>query len=143
MQIFWPSEVLKSNKFFQLTLMRICLNLLAAYSGGQLTRAKEFIDRVSLQSDDIDLIVFKEQSVLSELDENPNIEVVNVTLKKGFLRPFKRIIWENYFLFKNFSEKNCNFYLTFSHYLPKNISLNFPSIVGVSNLAPFSKPLEF
>tara|TARA_X000000950_G_C13920524_1_gene663123 strand:+ start:2053 stop:3192 length:1140 start_codon:yes stop_codon:yes gene_type:complete len=119
--------------------MKICLNLLAAYSGGQLTRAREFIDRIDKQSIDVDLLVLKEKEFLSDLDQNKKISVINVRIKKGFFRPIRRVIWENVCLQKIFLENKCEIYLTFSHYLPKNISLKFPSMVGVSNLAPFSK----
>ena len=49
------------------------------------------------------------------------------------------MVWENLNLSPMMKYHNSEIYLTFSHYLPKSISDNFPSIVGVSNLAPFSR----
>ena len=118
--------------------MKIFLNLLAAYSGGQITRAKEFTKRIE-SFDDVDLIVLKGQESLKDLEQQYGLELKNISDFSSPFRSFKRMFWENIFLKKNFIETQADLYLTFSHYLPKSISKRYLSIVGVSNLAPFSK----
>lgn len=117
--------------------MKIFFNALAVYSGGQITRAKEFTTRLE-DSKDIKLIVLKEEHSLSELEAIPNFNIINIKCFSFPLRSLKRMLWENFILPKKFFESKADIYLTFSHYLPKGLSRNCVSIVGVSNLAPFS-----
>ena len=118
--------------------MKIFLNLLSAYSGGQITRATEFLNIIK-ENKDIDLVILKEFDSLKNLKNESNIEIINKNSIPGPFRAFKRMVWENIKLSSIMRDHNSVIYLTFSHYLPKSISNNFPSIVGVSNLAPFSE----
>lgn len=117
--------------------MKIFLNFLSAYSGGQITRATEFLNIIQ-EDKNVDLVILKEFDSLKNLKNKSNIKIVNKNSIPGPFRAFKRMIWENINISSIMRDHNSDIYLTFSHYLPKSISDNFPSIVGVSNLAPFS-----
>jgi glycosyltransferase involved in cell wall biosynthesis len=118
--------------------MRICLNLLAASAGGHLTRARAFLDRFPEYAGDIELIVLKEKGVLTEYKTVAGREVVNVRIGLGELKSIRRGIWENTKMFALLHDKKIDVYLTFSSYLPKIFPRALPSVVSVSNLAPFS-----
>jgi glycosyltransferase involved in cell wall biosynthesis len=118
--------------------MRICLNLLAATAGGQITRARAFLDRFARIAPDSKLIVLKEKSVLRELGSGPGCEVMDLPIGLGPLKALLRTGWENLRLKKFLRAREADLYLTFSHYLPRNFPQWVPSVVGVSNLAPFS-----
>ena len=118
--------------------MKIFLNLLSAYSGGQITRAKEFLNIIQ-EDNSIEVVILKEFDSLKDLKSETNFKVVNKNSIHGPFRAFKRMVWENLNISPMMNDHNSEIYLTFSHYLPKSISDNFHSIVGVSNLAPFSR----
>ena len=118
--------------------MKIFLNLLSAYSGGQITRAKEFLNIIQ-EDKSIEVVILKEFDSLKDLNSESTFKLVNKDSIHGPFRAFKRMVWENLNLSPMMKYHNSEIYLTFSHYLPKSISDNFPSIVGVSNLAPFSR----
>jgi glycosyltransferase involved in cell wall biosynthesis len=75
---------------------------------------------------------------LSFIDDAADWEVINVHIGSGRLKVFRRMIWENLVLPWLMRKECLNIYLTFSHYLPFFLSSEVYSIVGVSNLAPFS-----
>lgn len=117
--------------------MIIFLNLLAANTGGQITRAKAYLDNINLIDPNVQTIVLKNNSVLNNYVSNKSITIINTEIGQGKFRAIKRIIWENLYLPKLVSNYKADVFLTFSHYLPiKKIAI--PTIVGVSNLAPFS-----
>jgi glycosyltransferase involved in cell wall biosynthesis len=118
--------------------LRICLNLLAAIAGGQLTRARAFLDRFHQHAPSDELIVIKEQAALVDYTTVPGRFVIDVPIGLGRLKPIRRTLWENLALPKITRKHGTNIYLTFSHYLPQKIDRLIPSVVGVSNLAPFS-----
>ena len=118
--------------------MNLVLNLLPATSGGNLTRAEAFIQRFHTVAPGTKLIILKHPSVLSKYKSNGHLIICNIPLPLDFLKIFRRLWWEN-FKMKNFLKNlKPDVYLTFSHSLPF-INLDMPTIVGVSNLAPFSK----
>lgn len=118
--------------------MRICLNLLAAIAGGQLTRAQAFLQRFSEFAPDAELVVLKERSVPLEFGAHRRIEVIEVPIGIDGARAVRRTLWENLHLRRVLVSKNVDVYLTFSHYLPVAFPARIPSLVGISNLAPFS-----
>lgn len=118
--------------------MRICLNLLAASAGGHLTRARAFLDRFHHYAGDIELVVIKEKSVLIEYKTVAGCEVVDVPIGLGEFKSIRRAVWENIIMPAMLREKKIDVYLTFSSYLPRIFPRALPSVVGVSNLAPFS-----
>ena len=118
--------------------MRLCLNLLAATTGGQITRARAFLDRFARVAPDSRLIVLKETSVLRDLGSGSGREVTDLSIGLGPLKALLRTGWENIRLKTFLRACEADLYLTFSHYLPRNFPESVPSVVGVSNLAPFS-----
>ncbi len=117
--------------------MLIFINLLAATTGGQITRAKAFLECVQSLYPDASLIVLKNSMSLREIDGVGDYIILNINLGSKF-KAVKRMIWENIFLIRQIKRYSPNLYLTFSHYLPIQ-KFKIPTLVGVSNLAPFSK----
>ena len=119
--------------------MKVFLNLLAASTGGQISRASAFLDRFEEFDKDSELIIIKEKSVVIEHISSKKFLIIDIPLYKGKLKIIQKIIWENFFMPRLIKKLNADVYLTFSHYLPNVIKIPIPSVVGVSNLAPFSK----
>lgn len=117
--------------------MNIFVNLLAGTDGGQITRAKAFLDRIEQFYPNIHLIILKDQSVLGEYENTEARTVINVKIGARHFKALTRMIWENVMLPRLMKKHDPDLFLTFSHYLPFP-KLGVPSIVGVSNLAPFS-----
>lgn len=118
--------------------MKLFLNLLAVSSGGQITRAEAFLKRFPLVRPEVQLVVLKERDALLEIHPYTNVEIRSVRIAGQFQRGIRRVAWENSRMIRMLRREAPNAYLTFSHYLPIP-EIGAPSIVGVSNLAPFSK----
>lgn len=116
----------------------ILLNLLAATAGGQIARAEAFLQRFRRYNPDVRLVILKDSQALPFCENAPDWEVKNVSIGTGRLRALRRMAWENVFLPNLMRKEKLDAYLTFSHYLPACLGSNVRSIVGVSNLAPFS-----
>ncbi len=117
--------------------MRIVLNLLAARQGGQVTRAIEFISRFhGYTSVEDQLIVLSNTKLKDRFTKGNRVLVIGI---KPFLGEgwFARVLWENANQLLVIWKLKPDVYLTFSHYLPI-LGLRVPSVVAVSNLAPFS-----
>lgn len=117
----------------------ILLNLLAATAGGQITRAEAFLKRFRKYAPNERLVIIKDQSSLNFCDYYQDWDVINVDIGRGRLRALRRIAWENLNLPRLMDSENLSVFLTFSHYLPLTLNKSIRTIVGVSNLAPFSK----
>ncbi len=117
--------------------MNIFLNLLAGTTGGQITRARAFLDRVEQFAPDIQLIVVKDKRVLKEYKTTERRLIIDVFIGQGKLKALKRILWENTVMPRLIKQHESDVFLTFSHYLPFK-ELKVPTLVGISNLAPFS-----
>lgn len=118
--------------------MRICLNLLAATAGGQLSRAQAFLERFHRFSGGAELVVLKDTSALIKCAAVNGHQVINVPIGSGRFKVIRRIAWENCIMPSVLRANNIDVFLTFSHYLPGTLPKSLPSVVGVSNLAPFS-----
>ena len=116
----------------------ILLNLLAATTGGQVTRAEAFLRRFRAYAPEARLVIVKDSDSLPFISESAGWEVINVHIGTGRLRALRRAVWENLNLSGLMAGRNLDTYLTFSHYLPLYLGRDIHSIVGVSNLAPFS-----
>ena len=119
--------------------MKIFLNLLAATAGGQISRARAFLDRFDDFTSHQQLVVVKEKSVLVEYESSDRRLVIDVPIGMGKLKALRRMWWENFIMPKVIHRHSADIYLTFSHYLPHLHDIAVPSLVGVSNLAPFSQ----
>jgi len=117
----------------------ILLNLLAATTGGQVTRAEAFLLRFRTYAPGVRLVIVKERSALPFINEIPDFRVHNVDIGTSRFKALHRAIWENLNLPKLMVGEGLDTYLTFSHFLPRLLPKNVFSIVGVSNLEPFSK----
>jgi len=119
--------------------MKVFLNLLAGTTGGQLTRARAFLDRFENFFPGAELVVVKEKSALREYSSTDKRKVIDVPVGVGRLKALRRMWWENVSLSGLVRECSADVYLTFSHYLPHVKEIRVPTVVGVSNLAPFSR----
>lgn len=119
--------------------MKIFLNLLAGTTGGQVTRARAFLDRFEKFMPNAQLIVVKEEHVLCEYVSTSARTVINVAIRNGRFKAIRRMWWENAVMPGLIRKYSADVYLTFSHYLPQWNKISVPSVVGVSNLAPFSE----
>ena len=63
--------------------MRVFLNLLAATAGGQLSRARAFLDRFHDFAPTAQLIIAKEQSVLTEYVTSEKMVFIDVPIGMG------------------------------------------------------------
>jgi len=115
--------------------LKIFLNLISVNAGGQLIRASKFLEKIEKDNKDIQVLVVKKKSVLSEIRSTENRNVINLPEKFNL---FKRLWLENFEMYNLIEYHSCDVFLTFSHYLPIK-KINIPTIVGISNLAPFSK----
>jgi len=118
--------------------MKIFLNLLAATAGGQISRARAFLDRFDNFSNNAQLIVIKEKSALVEYRSTDRRMVIDIPIGHGRLKALRRMWWENFVMPGVIHRHGADVYLTFSHYLPHLKDIGVPTVVGVSNLAPFS-----
>lgn len=126
------------EKAGRLDRMKVCLNLLAATTGGQLTRARAFLDRFHRFAPTAELVVIKEKAVLPEYVSEAERLIVDVPIGLGKLKALRRMCWENSVMPRVLRKHAPDVYLTFSHYLPQVHDASLPSVVGVSTLAPFS-----
>jgi glycosyltransferase involved in cell wall biosynthesis len=116
----------------------ILLNLLAVTDGGQVTRAQAFLSRYREYEPLSKLVILRREGTLSFCDKVDNALLLDVAIGDTFLRPWLRLVWENINLRTVIKRVKPDAYLTFSHYLPSSIKSNILSVVGVTNLAPFS-----
>ncbi len=114
--------------------------MLAVTDGGQVTRAKAIIESYQRFKPSFELIILKREESLDFVKMNENYTVINVKLWPAIpvLRPWKRLLWENLYISHIIKKYYVDIYLTFSHYLPWSMPKSVFSVVGVTNLAPFS-----
>lgn len=122
--------------------MNIFLNLLGARNGGQITRAIQFCNCLAeYDKCNSNLTIIGQSKLISKVAEAPNIQKISIILpfqKNRILAPISRLIWENTVMINKIKRLKPDVFLTFSHSLPIR-ALGIPSVVGVSNVAPFSR----
>ena len=118
--------------------MKIFLNLIAATRGGQVTRALAFVREFQKKMPKDKLIIVVQKGTLNDIEKTVNIDIIKIDLQGNFPVWLMRMLWENTKMIKLLHDIDPDAYLTFSHYLPLH-KLNFPTVVAVSNLAPFSR----
>ena len=117
----------------------VVLNLLAAIEGGQVTRAFHFLAALRRHDPHGSYLILKARGTLPFCRPERGIDVQEVEIgHTGALRAARRMLWENRELPRLVQPSNRRMYLTFSHYLPATFPRACASVVGVSNLAPFS-----
>jgi glycosyltransferase involved in cell wall biosynthesis len=118
--------------------MKILLNLLAANQGGQVTRAREFLKKFKSHAHKNDsLIVLISDKLPFKIKNVRSIKYIKVNFLHKKFYWFTRFIWENTKQIYLIKYLKPDIFLTFSHSLPL-FRLSVPTIVGLSNLAPFS-----
>lgn len=117
----------------------ILIDMLAACSGGQVTRAKAFLERLRTFDPNSRVLIVKEDGLLPFCDSLEGAKIIRVSLGPGRLKAVKRMLWSTIFLPQIIKKYKVGTYITFSHYLPLTFPKNTLSIVGISNIAPFSK----
>jgi glycosyltransferase involved in cell wall biosynthesis len=117
---------------------RILLDLTPSSLAGQRKRALAFLERVRKFDARSALYVFSSEMSLPAHLSRFEINLNEVALGKGRLRTLRRLIWQNVFLPRVIEQLRIDTYLSFSHYLPVNMPRSVASVVGISNLAPFS-----
>lgn len=130
----------KRVALFLSTVVRRCVVFdgLAVITGGQVTRAKAFLQRFRHYDPQSRLIVLKSHGDWVPVNAGSNMEVVEVSLPKGRWRAIGRMVWQNLFLPRLLTSAGADIYLSFSHYLPRTMPGRLMTIMGVSNFAPFS-----
>jgi glycosyltransferase involved in cell wall biosynthesis len=118
----------------------VLINLLSVRTGGQVTRAKAFLARVR-EHDPLSTLIVLQAASSSDLADYSMLDLEVVTIAFPFRRyiAFQRMTWENVFLPGLLKRLKIDTYISFSHYLPRTFPSSVYSLVGVSNLAPFSK----
>jgi len=117
--------------------MKIFLNLLSVKQGGQVTRAKEFINNFHFYSNKNDQLIIVAPDSL-KIKSSKSVKIIRITFPFHKNHWLPRMIWENTKQISLINLLKPDVYLTFSHSLPF-VNINIPKIVAVSNLAPFSK----
>ena len=114
------------------------INFIAVTDGGQKTRANAFINLFRKYDTESTLIILRRKNTLSFCNSITNARIIDVSISNSFLRPWFRLLWENINLRFIVNKTQPDIYLSFSHYLPTAISKKIISIIGVTNLAPFT-----
>lgn len=118
----------------------VLINLLSVRAGGQITRAKAFMNRIRQFDPESRVIVLQEASLQNLFDcAAHDIEIVKVRFMIRGAIALQRMAWENAAMPGLMVRMGVDTYITFSHYLPYRFPKSVYSIVAVSNLAPFSK----
>lgn len=117
---------------------RILFDLLAASTGGQLTRTRAFLTRFRAHDPHSPMWIVQEGRALGSLPDVDKVSSISVSSpSRG--KAIYRALWQNTRLPALAKQLGTNVYLSFSHYLPTRLPANMLSVVGVANLAPFSE----
>ncbi len=118
---------------------RILLDLVPSSAGGQSKRAAAFLNRFRCHDNRSSLIVVRQTDAVPFLSNTDNTRVIDVVLPPGSFRAMRRILWQNLFIPGLIRRYRVDTYISFSHYLPRSMPRGIETIIGVSNLAPFSR----
>jgi len=116
----------------------VVLDFLSDPMGGLLTSARAFLNRVRRFDGKTQLLVLEfDGAVSSGVDERDAFDWVDIR-RPGGLRGLRRLAWQNLVLPGILRRHGAKVYVSLSHYLPVTLPAGVGSIVGISNLAPFS-----
>ena len=117
----------------------IIFDFLSDPMGGLLTSARAFLRRVRRFDSDTRIVVLElNGSISSSIENSAEFEWVNIQ-KPGGWSGWRRMLWQNMNLPSLIRQYEAGVYVSLSHYLPWTIPGHVKTIVGVSNLAPFSQ----
>ena len=118
----------------------VLFNLLSVRAGGQVTRAKAFLARVRQYDPSSTLIVLRAAASPDFADYSTlDAKVITVEFPFEHFVASQRITWEHFFLPGLLTRLEVDTYISFGHYLPSTFPNSVYSLIGVSNLAPFSR----
>ena len=118
----------------------VLINLLSVRAGGQITRAKAFLTRIRRYDPSSTLIVLRAASSPDLADYSAlDVEVITVKFPSQHFVAFQRIAWEHFFLPRVLARLEVDTYISFGHHLPRTFPTAVYSLIGVSNVAPFSR----
>ena len=116
----------------------VILDFLSDPMGGLLTSARAALNRWRRFDPDSRIVVLELNGSVSSGVESPEaFEWVNVH-RPGGLSGWRRMLWQNRYLPGLMRDYEASVYVTLSHYLPWTLPDGIATVVGVSNLAPFS-----
>lgn len=118
---------------------RIVIDLLAASTGGQITRARAFLERLRRYDPNSKIWLLQENAALGALAQRPDLTTIDRASAPGKFRALRRMAWQNLRLPAIIRRHRIDTYLSFSHYLPSTLPHGVTAVVGISNLAPFSQ----
>lgn len=118
---------------------RVLIDLLAVRAGGQVTRARSFLRLLREFDASSQVTVVRRAGSVQFIDGRTDLDVIDVALPDSRLGSIYRMGWENVVLAARTRLRPVDVFLTFSHYLPRTLPSRLQTIVGVSNLAPFSE----
>ncbi len=116
----------------------VLFDFLADPLGGSLTSGRAFLNRVRAFDPVTRLVVLEEGDAVSRGVARPaDFEWVRI---ESFGRPraIRRTVWQNLMLPAIAVRYGVRVYFSLSHYLPATLPRSVRTVVGVSNLAPFS-----
>lgn len=124
----------------RLEINTVLINLLSVRAGGQVTRAKAFLARIRRYDPSSKLIVLRAASSVDFADySTPDVEFITVEFPFEHFLAWQRMAWEQFFLPRLLPRLKVDVYISFGHHLPSTFPNAVYSLIGVSNLAPFSK----
>jgi glycosyltransferase involved in cell wall biosynthesis len=116
----------------------VILDFLSDPMGGLLTSARAFLNRARRHDAASRIVVLEVNSAISgSIDDAKLFEWINVEHAHG-LRGWRRLLWQNLELPAIARRYHADVYVSLSHYLPRTLPAGVRSVIGVSNLAPFS-----
>jgi glycosyltransferase involved in cell wall biosynthesis len=116
----------------------IILDFLSDPMGGLLASARAFLNHVRSHDQESRFVVLEANGAVSAaVDDRSSFDWVDVCRPQG-LRGWRRILWQNTELPDVARRSGAQLYISMSHYLPRMLPPNLGSVIGVSNLAPFS-----
>jgi len=119
-------------------MRRIVFDLLAASTGGQMTRAQAFLARFRQHDPDSAMCILQEYHALDSMVQQAGVDAINFDPLPG-PRALNRVLWQNLWLPLVARQRRFDTYLSFSHYLPRTLPRNITTVIGIANLAPFSE----
>jgi len=124
----------------RLEINTVLINLLSVRAGGQITRAKAFLSRIRRYDPSSKLIVLRATYTPDFADYSAlGVEFVTVEFPFEHFLALQRMAWEQFFLPRLLPRLEVDVYISFGHHLPSTFPNAVYSLIGVSNLAPFSK----
>ena len=106
---------------------------------GQLKRARAFVSRFHHYDNESVLWVAQAGGLVNNLEIGANVAVLDVDIPEGMARAARRLLWQNLVMPGIIRHHRLNTYISFSHYLPMTLPAGMTTVIGVSNLWPFSE----